>query len=130
MLKQTELTERVVMLRERLGHGAAEVVLLGEDDGDEYGGRLEEDDYQAGAAALAAMRAKKKKTPEDKEAIKKACDALSAIRRRARQRVEAEKTERRVELLEDLVEKLEVLAVLAEKLSAEECYLMDLLSVI
>ena len=55
---------------------------------------------------------------------------MSAIRRRARQRVEAEKTERRVELLEDLVEKLEVLAVLAEKLSAEECYLVDLVSVI
>ena len=76
------------------------------------------------------MRAKKKKTPEDKEAITKAGNALSAIRSRALKRVETEKAERRVEVLTDLVEKLEGLAVLAETLSAEECYLVDCLSVI
>ncbi len=79
-----------------------------DDDGrDKYGGRLEKDDYRAGEAALAAMRAKKDKTAADKEAIRKQKDAMAAIRRRAREGVEAKKTERRVEALRVRVAELD-----------------------
>ena len=115
-----ELTGRGATLLGRLGRGGSKVLDDDVDDGDEYGGRLEEDDYQAGAAALAAMRAKKKKTPEDKEAIKKASDALSAIRTRARKRASLDKLRRRVALLRNRVADLgeELVAVLEEKLRA------------
>tara|TARA_B100000459_G_C8555543_1_gene191494 strand:- start:396 stop:713 length:318 start_codon:yes stop_codon:yes gene_type:complete len=78
-----------------------------DDDGDKYGGRLEKDDYRAGAAALAAMRAMKNKTPEDKEAIQKQGNAMAAIRMRASKEVEAKKTKRRVETLRVRVAELD-----------------------
>ena len=101
------LTEEGVALLGRLGRGGSKVLDDDVDDGDEYGGRLEEDDYQAGAAALAAMRAMKNKTPEDKEAIQKQGNAMAAIRMRASKEVEAKKTKRRVETLRVRVAELD-----------------------
>ena len=91
----------------RLGCGAEKLGLGDDDGGDKYGGRLEEDDYQAGAAALEAMRAKKKKTPEDKEAITKQGKALSAIRSRAIKKVKREKDQERAKELPGRVAELE-----------------------
>ena len=51
---ETELKERVLVLRERLGHGPTEVVLV-EDDYDEYGGLFETKGYKADVAALAKL---------------------------------------------------------------------------
>ncbi len=127
--EETELKEWILMLRERLGDGATEIVLC-EDVRDKYGGLLETKDYKADVAALAKLEAKEGLTSEDKKKIKRDRNALAARRTRASQRVAAEKAEGRVEALADLVEKLEGLAVLAETLSAEECYLVDLVSVI
>ena len=126
---ETELKEWILMLRERLGNGATKIVLC-VFVGDKYGGLLETKDYKADVAALAKLEAKEGLTSEDKKKIKRDRNALAARRTRASQRVAAEKAEGRVEALADLVEKLEALAVLAETLSAEECYLVDCLSVI
>ena len=114
------LTEEGVALLGRLGSGGSKLLDDDDDDGDEYGGRLEEDDYLAGAAALQALRAKKDKTPADKEAIRKANDALSKIRTRARKRVKLEKDQERAKALTGRVEELET----------EVCLLEDALSVI
>jgi hypothetical protein len=130
MLEVTQLTEQGVVLLERLGHGGSVERYIYDHDGDKYGGLLGTKGYKADVAALAKLEAKEGLTSEDKKKIKKDRNALAARRTRARQRVEAEKAERRVEVLTDLVEKLEGLAVLAETLSAEECYLVDLVSVI
>ena len=105
--EEAQLTERGNELLGRLGCGGSKVLDDDDDDGDKYGGRLEKDDYRAGAAALAALQAKKVKTPADKEAIGKAVGALSAIRRRACKKVEAEKAEQRVEALRVRVAKLD-----------------------
>ena len=115
-----ELTGRGATLLGRLGRDGSKVLDDDVDDGDEFGGRLEKDDYQAGAAALAAMRAMKDQTPEDKKEIKKACAALSAIRRRAREKASLDKLRRRVALLRNRVAELgeELVAVLEEKLRA------------
>ena len=102
-----QLTEEGVALLGRLGCGAEKLGLGDDDGGDKYGGRLEEDDYQAGAAALEAMRAKKKKTPEDKEAITKQGKALSAIRSRAIKKVKREKDQERAKELPGRVAELE-----------------------
>ena len=111
--EETELREWGIMLRERLGHGATEIVLC-DDDGDIYGGLLETKGYKADVAALAKL--------EDENAdalvIKRKRNAMEKKRSRASQRVAAEKAEGRVEAL----------AGLAEKLEEEECYLGELLS--
>ena len=127
--EETELKEWILMLRERLGDGATEIVLC-EDVRDKYGGLLETKDYKADVAELAKLEVKRGKTPEDEKAFTRKKNAMAKKRSRAFQRVAAEKAERRVEVLTDLVEKLEALAVLAETLSAEECSLVDCLSVI
>ena len=115
--EETELREWGIMLRERLGHGATEIVLC-DDDGDIYGGLLETKDYKADVAALAKLEAKEGLTSEDKKKIKRDRNALAARRTRASQRVAAEKAEGRVEALAGQV----------EKLLEEECYLGELLS--
>ena len=127
--EETELKEWILMLRERLGNGATKIVLC-VFVGDKYGGLLETKDYKADVAELAKLEAKRGKTPEDEKAFTRKKNAMAKKRSRAFQRVAAEKAEGRVEALADLVEKLEALAVLAETLSAEECYLVDLVSVI
>ena len=114
---EAELKERVLVLRERLGHGPTEVVLV-EDDYDEYGGLFETKGYKADVAALAKLEAKEGLTSEDKKKIKRDRNALAARRTRASQRVAAEKAEQRVEALAGQV----------EELLAEECYLGELLS--
>ena len=100
-------------MRERLGHGATEIVLC-DDDGDIYGGLLETKGYKADVAALAKL--------EDENAdalvIKRKRNAMEKKRSRASQRVAAEKAEGRVEALAGQV----------EKLLEEECYLGELLS--
>ena len=101
------LTEEGVALLGRLGSGGSKLLDDDDDDGDEYGGRLEEDDYLAGAAALQALRAKKDKTPADKEAIRKANDALSKIRTRARKKASLDKLRLRVDLLRIRVAELD-----------------------
>ena len=123
--EETELKEWILMLRERLGNGATKIVLC-VFVGDKYGGLLEMKDYKADVAALAKLEAEN----ADALVIERKKNAIKKKRSRAFQRVAAEKAERRVEVLTDLVEKLEGLAVLAETLSAEECYLVDLVSVI
>ena len=115
--EETELREWGIMLRERLGHGATEIVLC-DDDGDIYGGLLETKGYKADVAALAKLEAKEGLTSEDKKKIKRDRNALAARRTRASQRVAAEKAEGRVEALAGQV----------EKLLEEECYLGELLS--
>ena len=125
-----ELTEQGVALLGRLGRGGSIERYIYDHDGDKYGGLLETKGYKADVAALAKLEAKEGLTSEDKKKIKRDRNALAARRTRASQRVAAEKAEGRVEALADLVEKLEALAVLAETLSAEECYLVDLVSVI
>ena len=123
---ETELTEQGVVLLGRLGHGGSIELYIYDHDGDKYGGLLETKGYKADVAALAKL--------EDENAdalvIQRKKNAMRKKRSRALQEVAAEKAERRVEVLTDLVEKLEALAVLAETLSAEECYLVDCLSVI
>ena len=123
--EETELKEWILMLRERLGNGATKIVLC-VFVGDKYGGLLETKDYKADVAALAKLEAEN----ADALVIERKKNAIKKKRSRASQRVAAEKAEGRVEALTDLVEKLEALAVLAETLSAEECYLVDCLSVI
>ena len=123
--EETELKEWILMLRERLGNGATKIVLC-VFVGDKYGGLLETKDYKADVAALAKLEAEN----ADALVIERKKNAIKKKRSRAFQRVAAEKAEGRVEALADLVEKLEALAVLAETLSAEECYLVDLVSVI
>ncbi len=115
--EETELREWILMLRERLGDGATEIVLC-EDVRDKYGGLLETKDYKADVAALAKLEAKEGLTSEDKKKIKRDRNALAARRTRASQRVAAEKAEQRVEALAGQV----------EKLLEEECYLGELLS--
>ena len=123
-LNKAQLMERGAVSLERLGHGTTEVVLLGEDDGeddgDQYGGLLETKDYKADVAALAKLEAKEGLTSEDKKKIKRDRNALAAKRSRARKRVEAKKETRHVKALEGRVEELE----------KEVCLLEDLLSVI
>ena len=114
---ETELKEWILMLRERLGDGATEVVLV-EDDCDKYGGLLETKGYKADVAELAKLEAKRGKTPEDEKAFTRKKNAMEKKRSRAFQRVEAEKAEGRVEALAGQV----------EKLLEEECYLGELLS--
>ena len=115
--EETELKEWILMLRERLGDGATEIVLC-EEVRDKYGGLLETKDYKADVAELAKLEAKRGKTPEDEKAFTRKKNAMEKKRSRAFQRVEAEKAEGRVEAL----------AGLAEKLEEEECYLGELLS--
>ena len=115
--EETELKEWILMLRERLGDGATEIVLC-EDVRDKYGGLLETKDYKADVAALAKLEAKEGLTSEDKKKIKRDRNALAQRRTRASQRVAAEKAEQRVEALAGQV----------EKLLEEECYLGELLS--
>ena len=111
--EETELKEWILMLRERLGNGATKIVLC-VFVGDKYGGLLETKDYKADVAALAKL--------EDENAdalvIKRKRNAMEKKRSRASQRVAAEKAEGRVEALAGQV----------EKLSEEECYLGELLS--
>ena len=114
---ETELKEWILMLRERLGDGATEIVLC-EDVRDKYGGLLETKDYKADVAELAKLEAKRGKTPEDEKAFTRKKNAMEKKRSRAFQRVEAEKAEGRVEALAGQV----------EELLAEECYLGELLS--
>ena len=110
---ETELKERVLVLRERLGHGPTEVVLV-EDDYDEYGGLFETKGYKADVAALAKLEDEN----TDALLIKRKRNNLARKRTRALQRVAAEKAEQRVEALAGQV----------EELLAEECYLGELLS--
>ena len=115
--EETELKEWILMLRERLGDGATEIVLC-EDVRDKYGGLLETKDYKADVAELAKLEAKRGKTPEDEKAFTRKRNAVHAKKSRALQRVAAEKAEQRVEALAGQV----------EELLAEECYLGELLS--
>ena len=115
--EEAELREWILMLRERLGDGATEIVLC-EDVRDKYGGLLETKDYKADVAALAKLEAKEGLTSEDKKKIKRDRNALAARRTRASRRVAAEKAEGRVEALAGQV----------EELLEEECYLGELLS--
>ena len=115
--EETELKEWILMLRERLGDGATEIVLC-EDVRDKYDGLLETKEYKADVAELAKLEAKRGKTPEDEKAFTRKKNAMEKKRSRAFQRVEAEKAEGRVEALAGQV----------EKLLEEECYLGELLS--
>ena len=114
---ETELKEWILMLRERLGNGATEIVLC-EDVRDKYDGLLETKEYKADVAELAKLEAKRGKTPEDEKAFTRKRNAVHAKKSRALQRVAAEKAEQRVEALAGQV----------EELLAEECYLGELLS--
>ena len=94
-------------------------------------GRMFDDaDRTGGVGELQETLAKLEDENADALVIQRKKNAMRKKRSRALQEVAAEKAERRVEALADLVEKLEALAVLAETLSAEECYLVDLVSVI
>ena len=104
--EETELKEWILMLRERLGDGATEIVLC-EDVRDKYGGLLETKDYKADVAELAKLEAKRGKTPEDEKAFTRKRNAVHAKKSRALQRVAAEKAERRVALLKIRVEALD-----------------------
>ena len=73
--EEAELREWILMLRERLGDGATEIVLC-EDVRDKYGGLLETKDYKADVAALAKLEAKEGLTSEDKKKIKRDRNAL------------------------------------------------------
>ena len=115
--EETELREWILMLRERLGDGATEIVLC-EDVRDKYGGLLETKDYKADVAELAKLEAKRGKTPEDEKAFTRKRNAVHAKKSSALRRVAAEKAEQRVEALAGQV----------EKLLEEECYLGELLS--
>ena len=80
--EEAELKEWILMLRERLGDGATEIVLC-DDDGDKYGGLLETKDYKADVAELAKLEAKRGKTPEDEKAFTRKKNAMEKKRSRA-----------------------------------------------
>ena len=60
--EETELKERILMLRERLGNGATKIVLC-VFVGDKYGGLLETKDYKAGRGGAGEARGRKTRTP-------------------------------------------------------------------
>ena len=103
---ETELKEWILMLRERLGDGATEIVLC-EDVRDKYDGLLETKEYKADVAELAKLEAKRGKTPEDEKAFARKKNAMEGKRSRARKKASLDKMRGRVALLRIRVAELD-----------------------